>query len=426
VDSFVLDDVLESLRAALEHDDLAGAVRIIESLRHPADSADVLEEMEDNEAAALAERLPVADLADILDEMEADEAADVLGDLPPDRAAQALREMVDSEEVRPLLQYPDDTAGGLMTPAVVTLRRHWSAERALEELRRVGPRADSAYYLFVTDDDDLLLGVVGLRDLVVAPPEATVESLMDPSVISVPVTADQEDCARILSRYGFLALPVVDESGRLAGVITADDLMTVVEDEATEDMYRMVGISGEERVFGPLKPSVLKRLPWLAINMLTLFVAITVVNAFESVIAGMVALATFLPLVSGEAGNAGSQTTTVIVRGLALGEIDVRHGLRALGKELTFLEGGDGDRSRCSPGHGAELLGCGHGWRGGAPRLEAVQDRSSAGFGGFRHRRDRHTGLFVLPGNRHAAAAGGWCSLKAWLKTQRRRLPRLF
>jgi len=356
VDSFVLDDVLESLRAALEHDDLAGAVRIIESLRpadqadlveglsdadqvalfshlDPADSADVLEEMEDDEAAALAERLPVADLADILDEMEADEAADVLGDLSPERAAQALRQMAGSEEVRPLLQYPDDTAGGLMTPAVVTLRRHWSAERALEELRRVGPQADSAYYLFVTDDDDVLLGVVGLRDLVVAPPEATVESLMDPSVISVPVTADQEDCARILSRYGFLALPVVDEAGRLAGVITADDLMSVVEDEATEDMYRMVGISGEERVFGPLKASVLKRLPWLAINMLTLFVAITVVNAFESVIAGMVALATFLPLVSGEGGNAGSQTTTVIVRGLALGEVDVQHGLRVLGKE---------------------------------------------------------------------------------------------
>ena len=358
MDSFVVDDVLESLRAALERDDLAGAVRIIESLRpadqadlveelsdadqvvlfshlHPADSADVLEEMEDDEAAALAERLPVADLADILDEMEADEAADVLGDLPPDRAAQALREMVDAEEVRPLLQYPDDTAGGLMTPAVVTLRRHWSAERALEELRRVGPGADSAYYLFVTDDDDLLLGVVGLRDLAVAPPETTVESLMDPSVISVPVTADQEDCARILSRYGFLALPVVDEAGRLAGVITADDLMSVVEDEATEDMYRLVGISGEERVLGPLKASVLKRLPWLAIYMLTLFVAITVINAFEPVIAGMVALATFLPLVSGEGGNAGSQTTTIIVRGLALGEVDVRHGLRALRKELA-------------------------------------------------------------------------------------------
>jgi magnesium transporter len=177
------------------------------------------------------------------------------------------------------------------------------------------------------------LGVVGLRELVVALPETVVEVLMDPNVISVPVTADQEDCARILSRYGFLALPVVDEIGRLVGVITADDLIEVAEDEATEDMYRMVGISGEERVLGPLHTSVLRRFPWLAVNMLTLFVAITVVNAFEWVIAGMVALATFLPLVSGEGGNAGSQTTTVIVRGLALGEIDERTGIRALAKE---------------------------------------------------------------------------------------------
>jgi magnesium transporter len=223
----------------------------------------------------------------------------------------------------------------LMTPAVVTLRRGWRAQHALEELRRAGPDADSAYYLFVTDTDGLLIGVVGLRDLVVALPETTVEAMMDPNVISVPVTADQEDCARILSRYGFLALPVVDEAGRLVGVITADDLIEVAEDEATEDMYRMVGISGEERVFGPLHISVLRRLPWLAVNMVTLFIAITVVNAFEWVIAGMVALATFLPLVSGEGGNAGSQTATVIVRGLALGEVDVRDGLRALAKELA-------------------------------------------------------------------------------------------
>jgi magnesium transporter len=118
-------------------------------------------------------------------------------------------------------------------------------------------------------------------------------------------------------------------------VITADDLIEVAEVEATEDMYRMVGISGDEQVFGPLWPSVVKRLPWLAINMVTLFVAITVVNAFEWVIAGMVALATFLPLVSGEGGNAGSQTTTVIVRGMAMGEVDVRNGARALTKELA-------------------------------------------------------------------------------------------
>ncbi|MGD8462911.1 MAG: magnesium transporter [Anaerolineae bacterium] len=358
MDTFVLDDVLARLRDALLRDDIAGAVDIVESLQPadqadlvevlseldqivlisqlaPADSADVLEEMEDHDAAALAELLPVSDLASILDEMEADEAADVLGDLTPERAVEALREMEEPEGIISLLQYPDDTAGGLMTPAVITLRRHWRAQYALEEIRRLGPDADSAYYLFVTDDHGLLLGVVGLRDLVVALPETTMEAMMDPNVVSVPVTADQEVCARTLSRYGFLALPVVDEKGRLVGVITADDLIEVAEDEATEDMYRMVGITGEERLSGPLYASVIKRLPWLAINMVTLFVAISVVDAFEWVIAGMVALATFLPLVSGEGGNAGSQTTTVIVRAIALGEVDAHGGWKVLLKELA-------------------------------------------------------------------------------------------
>jgi magnesium transporter len=358
MDALVMDDVLAQVRAALERDDLASAAAVIEALQPadqadlvqelddaeqvalfshlaPADSADVLEEMEDEDAAALAERLPLADLAGILDEMEADEAADVLGDLSPELAAVALREMEESEDVLRLLRYPDDTAGGLMTPAVITLRADWRAAEALAELRRAEPLADSVYYLFVTDANDILTGVVGLRDLVVASPETTIEAMMDPSVISVPVTADQEVCARTLSRYGFLALPVIDEIGRLVGVITADDLIEVAEDEATEDMYRMVGITGEEQVWGPLRASVLKRLPWLAINMVTLFIAITVVDFFEPVIAGMVVLAVFLPLVSGEGGNAGSQTTTVIVRGIALGQVDEHNGFRALNKEFA-------------------------------------------------------------------------------------------
>ena len=172
------------------------------------------------------------------------------------------------------------------------------------------------------------MGVIGLRDLVTAPTDTLISERMNTDLISVLVTADQEECVRTLSRHGYLALPVVDEIGRFLGVITADDLIEVAEDEATEDMYRMVGITGEERVFGPVSMSILKRLPWLAINMATLFIAITVVDAFETVIAGMVALAVFLPLVSGEGGNAGSQTATIIVRGLALGEISPRDGLR--------------------------------------------------------------------------------------------------
>ena len=357
MESFVLDDVLAQLRSALERDDLRAAVAMLESLQPadqadlvqelddvdqvvlltelpPADSADLLEEMEDGDAAALAERLPITELADILDEMEADEAADVLGDLSPALAAEALLEMEEPEDVIQLLQHPDDTAGGLMTPAIVTLRRHWTAARALEELRRTLPDADSAYYLYVADENGVLQGVVGLRDLVVAAPETTLEAMMYPHVVAVQVTDDQEYCARTLSRYGFMVLPVVDEDQRLVGVITADDLIEVAEDEATEDMYRMVGISGEEQVFGTLRSAVLKRLPWLAVYMTTLFVAIAVINAFEAVIASTVALAVFLPLVAGEGGNAGSQTTTVIVRGIALGEVDQRNGMRALAKEL--------------------------------------------------------------------------------------------
>lgn len=352
-----LNEVLDELRLKLEQDDLSGAIRLIEALRpadqadlmealetpeqvallsrlHPVDSADVLEEMEDEDAALLAELLPPAQLAGILDEMESDEAADVLGDLPQDKVAETLRAMDEPEEVISLLRYPDDTAGGLMTRAAITLRRDWTAGEALAELRRVGQETEGSYYLFVVDQADRLLGVLGLRDLVSMPIDDPVTARMQTDVVSVPVTTDQEQCARLFSRYGYLALPVVDEIGRFLGMITADDLIGVAEDEATEDMYRMVGISGEERVFGPARASILKRLPWLAVNMLTLFIAITVVDAFEGVIAGMVALAVFLPLVSGEGGNAGSQTATVMVRGIALGEIDPRGGWRALRKEL--------------------------------------------------------------------------------------------
>jgi len=354
-----LDEVLDDLRVLLEEDDLDKAMAIIEALRpadqadlveelkspdqvtlltrlEPAESADLLEEMDDEDAAALAELIPPAQLADILDEMEDDEAADILGDLPAELAAETLREMEEPTEVIPLLRYPDDTAGGLMTRAVITLRPNWTASEAVAELRLLGPRSDSTYYLFVTDDTGILLGVVGLRELVTAPASTPIADLMATDIVSVQVTTDQEECALILSRHGYLALPVVDEIGHFLGVITADDLIEVTEDEATEDMYRMVGITGEEQVFGPTRLSILKRLPWLAVNIVTLFIAITVVDAFEAVIAGMVALAVFMPIVSGEGGNAGSQTATVIVRGLALGEIGPRDSLRALGRELRI------------------------------------------------------------------------------------------
>jgi magnesium transporter len=352
-----LDEVLSEMRLALENNDLLEAFRLIEALR-PADqadlmeelelpeqvallsqlsageSADVLEQMEDEETAMLAELLPSGQLAGILDEMESDEAADVLGDLTQAKVAETLREMDEPGDVVSLLRYPDDTAGGLMTGAVVTLRQDWTAEQALAELRRAGPEAESTYYLFVLDEADRLLGVIGLRDLVTMPVDGLIAERMETDVVSVLVTADQEECARILSHHGFLALPVVDEIGRFLGVITADDLIEVSEYEATEDMYRMAGITGDERIFGSVWASTFKRLPWLVANVLVLLVAITVVDAFEDVIAGLVALAVFLPLVSGVGGNAANQTTTLIVRGIALEEVSPNDLWRALFKEL--------------------------------------------------------------------------------------------
>lgn len=331
--------VIEGLKAADQADvveelDESDQVAVITKL-DPEESADVLEEMEDDMAASVAELLTPTQLAGILDVMEKDEAADVLNDIPDELTEETMRVMADPHEVFALMQYPEDTAGGIMTIAAITLSPHWTVQESLDELRRLGPRSDSSYYLYVTEEDRTLLGVVGLRDLVAEPHDTRIAYIMETDVISVQDMTDQEECARILSRYSHLVLPVVNKFNQFLGVITADDLLEVAEDEATEDMYLMAGIAGEERILGPISDSIIKRLPWLAINMLTLFVAITVIDAFEAVIAGLIVVAVFLPLVSGEGGNAGSQTATVIIRGLATGELLARDTQRVLIKELV-------------------------------------------------------------------------------------------
>jgi len=254
-----LNKVLAELRISLENNDLKGALELIDTLRpadtadlvqeletsdqiallshmNTTDSADVLEDMEDEDAAELAELIPSDQLAEILDEMETDEAADVLGDLTQKKVTETLREMEDPGDVISLMRYPDDTAGGLMTQAVITLQQAWTAERALAELRRLGPEAESTYYLFVLDDKERLLGVIGLRDLVTTPMDTLIAERMKTNAVSVLVTTDQEECARTLSRHGYMVLPVVDEIGRFLGVITADDMIEIAEKEATEDM----------------------------------------------------------------------------------------------------------------------------------------------------------------------------------------------
>ena len=354
-----IDLTLDEVRSSLESGQILDAIAALIRL-HPADRADafsdlndeyqarllprmdiptvadLLEELEDDEAADVAEILPTERLADVLDEMEPDEAADVLGDLPPERVAKALAEMEDADEVIPLLSYPDETAGGLMTTSFIALRPHTTAWQAIEFLRRFSPDEETPYYLNVIDRDRQLVGIVGLRDLVVAEPTARVESFMNPDVVYVTTDADQEEAARLMVRYDLAALPVVDDKEVLRGVITYDDLMDVLEDEATEDIYRLANVSDPDlSINSPISLSVRRRLPWLYLNALTAFFASWVISQFEIIIAQVALLAVFMSVVAGLGGNSATQSLAIIVRAIALGELELRDAWRTILKEAA-------------------------------------------------------------------------------------------
>ena len=358
---FDLDETLASVRAALEVGNFQAAVGVLEQLR-PADqaevfseldeqdqeellpqmdeedSADILEWMDDQEAADLAESLSDQDLVRIIDEMEPDEAADLLGDLPPERTSAILAALEDPDEIRPLLVHPEDTAGGIMTSEFMALRRRMTISDALTAVRLSAPdpRAETVYTLYVADAQGLLCGVVTLYELLSAPPDALVRDIMRSDVITIEASADQEEAARRMTRYELLSLPVVNADGRLLGIITHDDLVEVIEAEATEDIQRLGGAQPLTRAY--LSTSVMQvarsRVGWLLLLFLTATLTGTVLRMFEGELDAEVALAFFVPLLIGTGGNAGSQSTSTIIRALAIGEIAQRDALDTLWHEL--------------------------------------------------------------------------------------------
>lgn len=287
--------------------------------------ADLLEKLEDEEVVELAELIPPEQLADILDEMEPDEAADLLGDLKPDQAAAVLELMEDDVEIRPLLLHADETAGGLMTSEYLALGQHMSAEKAIVAIREWVTERPYHYY-FVIDKAGRLVGTVSLLQLVKAEPRQVVHSFMDRNPINAPVSADQEECARLMGRYDLTALPVVDDDERLVGVITIDDIIDVLEEEATEDIQRIGGsapLEGPYLLTAPLE-IFRKRIGWLLLLFITEMFTGTVLRAFEGELAQVVALSFFIPLLVGTGGNAGTQTTSTIIRAAAVGDLDVK------------------------------------------------------------------------------------------------------
>lgn len=343
----ILEHVLVQLRNALERDDLVGAANIIEALRPadqadlfneldeeqqrillqriaPEDSADILEELDDETVADLIAELADEALVPIMDEMEPDEAADLLGDLEPERASELLSMLEDPDEVRPLLLHPDETAGGLMTTEFLALRRRMTAAEAIEAIRRWHPSEETIYYLYVVDQVGRLCGVVNLRQLIVSDPQTLIRDILDPEVISVQVDVDQEEAARIMKRYDLLSLPVVDSHEILLGVITFDDVIDVLEEEATEDIQRLGGAEPLDRAYLDASPLAItrKRIGWLLLLFITATLTGSVMRLFEHELEAAVSLAIFIPLLIGTGGNAGSQTTSTIIRSLATGDIE--------------------------------------------------------------------------------------------------------
>jgi magnesium transporter len=358
-----LDVVLDSVKRLLRVGATANLVNLLQK-QHPADLAQVLSELPDKDrhsafsllvernsrlamealselgpegGAALLAGRSAEEIVKLLQELPSDDAAAIVDYLPEELRAATLELMQKRPaggDVGELLEYPEQTAGRIMNPKVFALSEDITAGEAIIALQ--GSRdVEMVFYLYVIDGRRHLVGVVSLRRLLLVPPSTPLKRIMTTELISARVDMDQEEVARLVASYNLLAIPVVDEENKLVGVITVDDVIDVIKDEATEDVYRLAGVTGDDRVFTPPIESLRKRLPWLQVNLVTAFMAASVVALFEDTIAKVSALAVFMPVVAGMGGNAATQTLTVIVRGIALGELTWANTRKALLKEAA-------------------------------------------------------------------------------------------
>ncbi|MGW8321118.1 MAG: magnesium transporter [Thermodesulfobacteriota bacterium] len=275
-------------------------------------------------------------IAEMVRRLSPDDAVDLLAYLPDERQEQVLKQLNEKERwtLERLRLYEDDTAGGRMTTEYIALSGEMTAEEALDALRQKYEKSD-LLDIYVTDDHNHLAGILPLRGLVFASGQTRVKTLMVPDPVTIQPDTPQEEVANLVSDFDLLAVPVVDEENKILGVVTFDDVLEVMEEEATEDMYHLVGLDTAERVFSPVSRSVRLRVPWLLINLGTALLAALTVSLFKDSISKFVPLAVLMPIVAGLGGNAGSQSLTVVVRGLALGELEFASRWKAVLKEVS-------------------------------------------------------------------------------------------
>lgn len=340
VDEEILDDQLKDLHASdiadlIEH--LEDDQRLLLMRRLPPDvAADALAEMEEVERPAdLLLQLELRRIGEIVGEMADDDAADILGELEPEQQAEVLSVVAvpDAVHIEELLHYAEDTAGGIMTRDMLAIRSNLTAGEAIAEIRRQA-RGDMEFYtIFVIESDRRLIGVVSLHDLVLSEPGVALSAIIEQPRAVVPVDMDQEEVSHILSRYNLASIGVVDESGRLLGRVTFDDVIDVLEAEMTEDILRFAAVSDEEHVRGSTVDAIRSRLPWLLLNLGTASLGALVVWSFRDTIETLVVLAVVMPIVAGLGGNAGTQALAVTIRRIALADESLAERWHVLGKE---------------------------------------------------------------------------------------------
>ena len=295
---------------------------------------EALTELDSDVAASMLVEHPADHLARLFQELPSDDAAALLDDLPNELSESVLDLMRQKEsgEVQHLLDYAEQTAGRIMNPNVFALAEDLTAGEAIEYLQR-SREVEMVFYLYLVDQRRHLVGVVSLRRLLLVAPETPLSRIGTTDLISAQVEMDQEEVAQLVASYNLLALPVVDDENKLVGIITVDDVIDVIKDEATEDIYRLAGVASDEHVSTSARESWRKRLPWLGINLVTAICAAFVVRLFQETIDQVVALAAFMTIVASMGGNAATQTLTVVVRGIALGELTWSNSRKVLTKE---------------------------------------------------------------------------------------------
>jgi magnesium transporter len=286
----------------------------------------IFEAVGDERLAQVIARLEHDDMVEFVEWLDEERREPVVALLPEAQRA----------ELRQAELYPPSSAGRVMTTRFLALDEGVTAQQAIEAIREAGDdAAEAILYLYVVDAEERLRGVVPIRRLVAASPARSCGELMVQDPVSVRAEADQEEVAQIVARYNLLAVPVVDEEDRVLGVITVDDVIEVITEEATEDMYHLAGLSDEDRVFSPAHHAIRKRLPWMLLNLGATFLLAWVIGLFERTLEQIVTLAFFMPVVAGMGGNGGIQALTVITRAIALGELEFSSGFRAIGKEVS-------------------------------------------------------------------------------------------